>query len=55
MSITLSRISRGTVTVLAVALMALFVPAGSRAAASDRLAQLQFDVDALRDEGTTGV
>ncbi|MGW5564105.1 serine hydrolase domain-containing protein [Streptomyces tendae] len=55
MSITLSRISRGTVTVLAVALMALFVPAGSRAAASDRLAQLQFDVDALRDDGTTGV
>jgi D-alanyl-D-alanine carboxypeptidase len=55
MSITLSRISRRTVTVLAVALLALFVPAESRAVAPDRLSQLQFGVDALRDAGTTGV
>ncbi|MEU3827076.1 serine hydrolase domain-containing protein [Streptomyces sp. NPDC029080] len=42
-------------TVLAVALLALFVPAESRAAAPDRLSQLQRDVDVLRDDGITGV
>ncbi|MEU7067319.1 serine hydrolase domain-containing protein [Streptomyces sp. NPDC046161] len=56
MSIMLSRINRRTVTVLAVALLALFVPAESRAAAAPhRVSQLQRDVDALRDDGITGV
>ncbi|MEU9158117.1 serine hydrolase domain-containing protein [Streptomyces sp. NPDC048417] len=55
MSIMRSRISHRTVIVLAVALLALFVPAESRAAAPDRLSQLQRDADALRDDGITGV
>ncbi|WP_318216535.1 serine hydrolase domain-containing protein [Streptomyces sp. SCL15-6] len=55
MSIMRSRISRRTVTVLAVALLSLCVPAGSRAGASDRLPPLQRDADALRDDGVTGV
>ncbi|GAA3154859.1 serine hydrolase domain-containing protein [Streptomyces rameus] len=42
-------------TVLAVALLALFVPAESGAAAPDRPSQLQRDADALRDDGVTGV
>ncbi|MFG3155611.1 serine hydrolase domain-containing protein [Streptomyces sp. NPDC048219] len=55
MSIMRSRTSRRTVLVLAVAVLALLVPAGSGAAAPDRLSQLQRDADALRDDGTTGV
>ncbi|MEU7412378.1 MULTISPECIES: serine hydrolase domain-containing protein [Streptomyces] len=55
MSIMRSWISRRTVTVLAVALLALFVPAESGAAAPDRPSQLQRDADALRDDGVTGV
>ncbi|MFB8085935.1 serine hydrolase domain-containing protein [Streptomyces sp. NPDC055992] len=55
MSIMRSRISRRTVTVLAVALLALLPPAGSRAATPDHLSQLQRDADGLRDDGVTGV
>ncbi|WP_405763506.1 beta-lactamase family protein [Streptomyces sp. NBC_01420] len=55
MSITRSRISRRTVTVLAVVPLALLLPAESRAAAPDHLSQLQRDADGLRDDGITGV
>ncbi|MFE7576652.1 serine hydrolase domain-containing protein [Streptomyces sp. NPDC057521] len=50
-----SRISRRTVTVLAVVLPALLLPAESGAAAPGRLSQLQRDADDLRDDGVTGV
>lgn len=55
MSIMRSRISRRTVTVLAVVLSALLLPAESGAAAPGRLSQLQRDADDLRDDGVTGV
>ncbi|MFG2364839.1 serine hydrolase domain-containing protein [Streptomyces mirabilis] len=55
MSITQSRISRRTATVLAVALLAVLVPAEAGATASAPLSQLQRDADALRDDGVTGV
>ncbi|WP_239079334.1 serine hydrolase domain-containing protein [Streptomyces sp. SID7909] len=55
MSIMRSRIRRRTVTVLAVVLPALLLPAESGAAATDRLSQLQRDADDLRDDGVTGV
>ncbi len=55
MSIMRSRISRRTVTVLAVVLPALLLPAESGAAAPGRLSQLQRDADDLRDDGVTGV
>ncbi|EFF88654.1 beta-lactamase [Streptomyces sp. e14] len=56
MSITRTRISRRTATVLATALLAVFVPAESRAAAApDPPSRLQRDADALRNDGVTGV
>lgn len=55
MSITQSRISRRTATVLAVALLAVLVPAEAGATAPAPLSQLQRDADALRDDGVTGV
>ncbi|WP_327575748.1 serine hydrolase domain-containing protein [Streptomyces sp. NBC_00145] len=55
MSITQSRISRRTATVLVVALLAVLVPAEVGAAASTPLSHLQRDADALRDDGVTGV
>ncbi|WP_202489796.1 MULTISPECIES: serine hydrolase domain-containing protein [unclassified Streptomyces] len=56
MSITRTRISRRTAAVLATALLAVFVPAESRAAAApDPPSRLQRDADALRNDGVTGV
>jgi D-alanyl-D-alanine carboxypeptidase len=55
MSITQSRISRRTATVLAVTFLTALAPAEAGATTSTHSSQLQRDADALRDDGVTGV